>query len=320
MLDELCLRSFEQRVGPLQALFLCVQMGDMQPECLSHLFETLRQEANFTACRQCHRMVVIALSDFGDAGDELLNRFGEPSRQKDRSPCTQQQGYEAKEEESLGGGLLFTLGTGKRKAQAHGTPLASASWDEDGDSHIVPSSANFHCRNFLDEGLSCPQSLLTHWIIEGLALPFGMAAIGCDLPIVQVDNSVRHILIFRSLLGHLLEFAKVIAQQVALAERRKVGGQGEGTLLRFMSDHLALSLFNNERHQTHDRDLDHDDHRNKFCPQTRRHQGGQAQEPLPADTSHGTSSLLTGLTTSLSRSSSGLSASLTRPFSWGCSA
>ena len=124
-----------------------------------------------------------------------------------------------------------------------------------------------------------------------------MAAIGCYLSVVQVDNGVRHVFIFRRLLGYLLQFDKIIAQQVALAERRKVGGQGEGTLLRFMQNDLALSLFNHERHQPHDRTLDHDDHRDKFCPQIRWHQGGQTQEPLPAAISHGASSLLTGLLT-----------------------
>jgi hypothetical protein len=145
----------------------------------------------------------------------------------------------------------------------------------------------------------CLQSLMTDRIIEYLALLFGVAAIGGYLAVVHVDNGVRHVFIFRSLLGHLLQFNKVIAQQITFAERRQVGGQGEGTLLRFMQDHLALSLFNHERHQTHDRALDHNNHRNKFCPQIRRYQGGQTQESLPADTSHGTSSLLTGLTTSL---------------------
>jgi len=161
-------------------------------------------------------MVIVPLRYRIDTDDEVLHWSGDPHRQKTGSPGADHQRYNPKEEETLAGFPNLVSGICQRQANADDAPLPGASRCKDRNGDIVPFAVEFSLPHNLYEGRVCLQRLLTDRVVEDVPLLLGMVTIGCHLAIVELDDGVCDVFLGSHLCDSLLQFDKVIAQDVPL--------------------------------------------------------------------------------------------------------
>src|SRR5919108_2482505 len=106
-------------------------------------------------------------------------------------------------------------------------------------------------------------------ITECRSLEIISPTVGGDDAVMQMGYGVKYIRVMgRQPFRHLFQFGEIIAEEIALTERRQTLSQGQRPQPRLLDDGLSLIPLHDNGDSPHKSDLQGDDDENELGPQT----------------------------------------------------
>src|SRR5262245_4074167 len=133
------------------------------------------------------------------------------------------------------------IATLQGKPETDRAPFLRTTGDNHRDSHVVAWLIGLWDDDLLRQRCGCLKGNLADGVIECRPLEIIPSTVGCDDSIMQMGRGVKYIRIMgREPFRDLFQFGEIIAEEIALTERRQTLSQGERPQPRLLDDRLSL--------------------------------------------------------------------------------